>query len=436
MTLILLFGVFLLLAVLSVPIAAAIGVGVFASILESGTINMTYVIRGLVTNVDSFTMTAIPFFVLAGQIMAKCGISQGLFDAANAFLGRRKGGIMMVTVLACMVFGAITGSAFATAASIGIIVLPELQKQGVPKGACAALIAVGGCLGQMIPPSLGLVVLGGMNNISISGLFMAEIIPGLFCGLCFIAYCAYFGHKHNICDVNGKKYSFKEKMLVLWQSKWALLMPIIILGGIYSGIFTPTEAAVVSVVYGFLFGVIKSWYLKSKGEEPIFRATDVLPMLQDTVLTTVGIMFIVGISSGFGKILTLEGFPGMLSNLAVKYVNSKGMAILLMAFVLLILGTFLDGTAINVIVSPILYSLATQYGIPDYHFGVIFVFVSTLGLLTPPLGANLFVAAQISDTTFEDTVKYIWPWILIFVIALIPVLFFPGFSTWLPGMMK
>lgn len=434
MTLILLFGLFIGLAILGVPIAAAIGVGVFGSILESGVVNMTYVVRGLVTNVDSFTMTAIPFFVLAGQIMAKCGISQGLFNVANAFLGRKKGGIMMVTVVASMIFGALTGSAFATAASIGLIVLPELQKQGVPKGACAALIATSGCLGQMIPPSTGLVVLGAMNNISISGLFAAELIPGLFCGFCFLVYCHIFGRRHNICDPDAKKYSFKEKLQVIWQAKWALLMPIIILGGIYSGLVTATEAAVVSVVYGFGYGVVNSILAKRRGEEPEFRVKDVLPMLQDTVLSTVGIMFIVGISSGFGKVLTLEGFPTMLSNLAVKYVSSRSMAILLMSLILVVLGTFLDGSAINIIVSPIMYGIATQYGIDPLHFGVMFVFVSTVGLLTPPLGANLFVGCQVCDTTFESAVKYIWPWILTFLIGVLAVLLIPAMSTWLPGL--
>lgn len=434
MTLLILFGLFILLSALSVPIAVAVGAGVVASIMQDGIINMTYVTRMLIVNVDSFTMTAIPFFVLAGQLMAKCGISDGLFEVSNAFLGRKKGGIMMVAVLACMIFGAITGSAFATVASIGMIAIPEMRRQGVPLGAAAALMATAGGLGQMIPPSMGLVVLGGMNDISISGLFAAEIIPGIFVGLCFIAYCAYYGKKHNIVCKDAKVLTFREKMLTVWNCKWSLLMPIIILGGIYTGIVTPTEAAVVSVVYGFIYGLIRNYARKKRGDKPLFSGRDLVDMLYGTVITTVGIMFIMGISSGFGKIMTLKGFPAMVSNLAANLASNKYTAILLMSAVLFVLGTFLDGTAINVIVSPILFPIAAQFGIDPFHFGVIFVFVSTLGLITPPMGANMFVAAQIADTTFEETVRYIWPWILVFAVSLLVVMFVPVLSTWLPGL--
>ncbi|MDR2932688.1 MAG: TRAP transporter large permease [Oscillospiraceae bacterium] len=435
MSIALLFIFFIGLAILSIPISAAIGVGVLASVFSSNIISLSYVVRGMVNNVDSFTMTAIPFFVLAGQIMAKCGISKGLFDVANVFMGRLKGGVMMVTVLACMAFGAISGSAFATVAAIGMIALPELKKQGVSKGAAAALIATSGCLGQMIPPSMGLVVYGGMNNVSIAKLFIAEVIPGIFVGCAFLVYCYYYGKKHNIC-AGDRRYTTKEKLQTIWNAKWSLLMPIIILGGIYSGMFTPTEAAVVSVVYGFGYGVLKSTLQKRRGQAQDFLIKNTVPMLYDSVITTAGIMFLVGISSGFGKILTLENVPANMSNYVLANVDSKFMVLVMITLILLVLGTFLDGTAINVIVSPILLNIAVQYGIDPVHFGVIFVFVSTLGLLTPPLGANLFVGSQICDTTFEDSVKNIWPWIAVMFAALLFIIFIPGMSMWLPSLMK
>ena len=197
MTIAVLFILFLGLAFLGVPIAVAVGVGVIGAIYYSDIISLSYFVRAMANSVDSFTLTAIPFFVLAGQIMSQVGISSGIFDVARAFVGRIYGGILMVTILACMGFGAISGSAYATVAAIGMVALPELHKQGVSRGAAAALIAVGGTCGQMIPPSLGLIVFGALNNVSIAKLFIAEIIPGIFVGVCFLVYCYIYGRKNN-----------------------------------------------------------------------------------------------------------------------------------------------------------------------------------------------------------------------------------------------
>lgn len=362
-----LFVLFLGLAFLGVPIGFAIGIGVLGSVFTSDIISLSYFVRAMANSVDSFTLTAVPFFVLAGQIMSEAGISEGLFKAANVWVGRLKGGIMMVTVLACMAFGAISGSAYATIAAIGLIALPELRKQGLSQGAAAALIATAGCCGQMIPPSMGLVVFGSLNNVSISKLFTAEILPGLFIGCCFLVYC-------------------------------------------------------------HIYGLLK----RNSGLE-----ARMLPqMFYKTVITTCTILFILGVSSGFGKILTLEEIPTKLAALILGSVSSKIVALIILNALVLFLGTFLDGIAINVILSSILLGIATQYGIDPIHFGVMFIFNSTLGIITPPVGGNLFVAAQISKAPFEEIVKEIWPWILTMGIGLIFVIFIPQMSTWLPGLMK
>ena len=422
-----LFVLFLGLAFLGVPIGFAIGIGVLGSVFTSDIISLSYFVRAMANSVDSFTLTAVPFFVLAGQIMSEAGISDGLFKAANVWVGRLKGGIMMVTVLACMAFGAISGSAYATIAAIGLIALPELRKQGLSQGAAAALIATAGCCGQMIPPSMGLVVFGSLNNVSISKLFTAEILPGLFIGCCFLVYCHIYGKKHNICSGNDP-IPLRRKLRTMWEAKFSLIMPVIILGGIYSGIFTPTEAAVVSVVYGLIYGLLK----RNSGLE-----ARMLPqMFYKTVITTCTILFILGVSSGFGKILTLEEIPTKLAALILGSVSSKIVALIILNALVLFLGTFLDGIAINVILSSILLGIATQYGIDPIHFGVMFIFNSTLGIITPPVGGNLFVAAQISKAPFEEIVKEIWPWILTMGIGLIFVIFIPQMSTWLPGLMK
>lgn len=423
-----LFAAFLILSFVGVPIAVSIGVGVIASMQISGLIDMSFFIRAMTNSVDSFTLTAVPFFVLAGHLMSEVGISKGLFDVANVFVGRLKGGIMIVTILACMAFGAISGSAYATVASIGLIALPELLRQGLSKGAAAALIATAGCLGQMIPPSMGLVLYGSLNNVSISKLFMAEVIPGILVGITFCIYAWIYGHKHNIMDKDSRKYTTKEKLQVIWQSKYSLLMPVIMLGGIYSGIFTPTEAAAVSVVYGFLFGI-----LKRKDKLDLRR----LPaLLYKTVITTSTILFILGVSSGMSKILTLEQIPTKIAALIVGNVGSKAVVLLVLSVLVIFLGTFLDGIAINTILGSILLGIASQYGVDPIYFGVIFVFNMTLGLITPPVGGNLYVSSQVCEASFEETCANVWPWIGMFIIGLAIVTLFPALSLFLPSLMK
>ncbi|WP_428868861.1 TRAP transporter large permease, partial [Clostridium sediminicola] len=402
-----LFILFIGLAFLSVPIGVAIGVSVLGAIFSSDIISLTYVVRGMANSVDSFTLTAIPFFILAGHIMSSAGISQGLFEAARVTVGRVRGGVMMVTVISCMLFGAISGSAYATVAAIGLIALPELRKQGLSNGASAALIATAGGLGQMIPPSMGLVVYGALNNVSIAKLFTAEIIPGILVGCCFLVYCYIFSVKNKLPQ--GKKYTIKEKLQVTWKVKASLVMPIIILGGIYSGAFTPTEAAVVAVVYGLVFGMIK--------KENRIKPKDLPDMFFKSVVTTATILFILGVSSGFGKILALEQVPTRMAAFVLANISSKFMILITLNVLVMFLGTFLDGIAINVILSPILLNIAVQYGISPIHYGVMFIFNATLGLLTPPLGGNLFVAAQICDASFEDVVKNVWPWIIAMLIG-------------------
>lgn len=429
MTISILFAVFLGLAFLGVPIAVAVGSSVVSAITFSEIIPMSYFIRGMTNSVDSFTLTAIPFFILGGYIMSEAGISKGLFEVARAFFGRISGGIMMITVVAAMAFGAISGSAYATVAAIGLIALPELYKQGLSKGAAAALIATAGCCGQMIPPSMGLVVYGANNNVSIAGLFAAEILPGILISCCFLAYCYIYGKKHKIYD-RSRKYTFAQKLLSLWKAKFSLIMPVIILGGIYSGLFTPTEAAVVAVVYGLIYWIIVS--LKNSS----FDIKKLMPMFFNTVITTATILFILGVSSGFGKILTIEKIPLKTANLVLNTFTSKAAVLIILNLLVIFLGTFLDGIAINIILSPILLNIAVQYGITPIHFGVMFIFNCTLGILTPPLGANLFVAAQIADTSFEDIVKNIWPWIIAMLIGLVFVIAFPWLSEFIPSLMN
>ncbi len=425
MSVAILFSVFLILAILSVPIGLAIALSVIASIAHSDIISLSYFIRAMANSPNSFVLTSVPFYCLGGVIMAKAGISGGLFDVAKVWVGRVKGGVLMVTVLSCMAFGAISGSVYATVVAIGLIALPELHKAGMSKGAAAALIAAAGCCGTMIPPSMALIVFGSINSLSVSDLFVSSILPGILVSSCFLVYSYIYGKKHNIYSETG--YSFKEKFAVLIRNIPALMMPVIILGGIYSGAFTPTEAAIVAAVYGLFFG-----FLKPKDK---LKVKDLPEMLKSACITTATIMFILAVSSGFGRILALEELPTRLANFFLEHIDSKWLILLVLNLLIIFLGTFLDGAAINVILSPILLNVAVQYGIDPLHFAVMFSINACVGLLTPPLGANLFVAAQISQTPFDDIVRNIWPWIVAMLIGLTLVVCIPALSTWLPSIM-
>lgn len=428
MSVALMFAVFIGFSFFSIPMAVGIGSGVIGAITMGGAIDMSFFIRAMANSVDSFTLTAVPFFILAGHIMSEVGISEGLFKAANALVGRVKGGIMIVTVIACAIFGAISGSSYAAVASIGMIALPELRKQGVSLGCAAALLATAGGLGQMIPPSSGLVIYGSLNNVPISDLFIAELLPGIFIAICFSLFAYFYGRKHNIIAKDAEQYdTLGKKLKAIWDSKWSLLLPVVMLGSIYSGMATPTESAVISVVYGIVYGL-----LKRKSE---FHWKSLIPLLNKTVLTTSSMLFILACSSGLSKIMTLEQIPSKFANFMIANVKSPALCMVFLTVIVIFLGMFVDGIAINTILGPILCGVAASFGIDTVYFGVVFLFNMTFGLITPPLGGNLFVSMQICGAKYEEITKSIWPWIAVMLVGLIVITCIPQMSLWLPSLM-
>lgn len=423
------FILFLGLAFLSVPMAVAIGIGVLGAIFSGNAIDMSFFLRAMANSVDSFTLTAVPFFILAGHIMSEVGISEGLFNAANAMFGRVKGGVMIVSVVSCAVFGAVSGSSYAAVAAIGLIALPELRRQNVSLGMSTALLATAGGLGQMIPPSAGLVIYGSLNNVSISELFIAELLPGIFMAFCFSAFCFIYGRKHNIVAKNVEQFdTLGKKLKVIWRSKWALLLPVIMLGSIYTGLATPTESAVISVVYAIVYGLLN----KKSG----FKISDLISMLKKSVLTTSSTLFILACSSGLSKIITLEQIPQKFADFMASNVSSAFGCMAILTVIVIFLGMFVDGIAINTILGPILCGVAKQFGIDPVYFGVVFLFNMTFGLITPPLGGNLFVAMQICGARYEEVTRNILPWIVVMLIGLIVITCIPQLSLWLPGLMN
>ncbi|MFG6147826.1 TRAP transporter large permease [Halobacillus sp. B23F22_1] len=421
MTTIVLFGSFALLLLLSVPIGIAIGVSTLLTIVYSGTIPIEFLMKELVTAVDSFPLMAVPFFILAGEIMGKGGISERLFNFANALVGNKTGGFAMATIVTCMFFAAISGSGPATVAAIGGIMIPAMVKQGYDKKFATATVAAAGSIGVIIPPSIPMVIYGVVGNASIGDMFIAGIIPGVLVGLSLMVW-AYIYSKKQGYRGTFEKTSFSYIWKSFWEAKWALVIPLIILGGIYGGIFTPTEAAVIAVVYGILAGLLLYRELKIK---------DLPKILADSALTTSTVLIIVGTATAFGRLLTIEQIPTQVANFLLSISESEIVIILLITLLLLLVGCFMDTLAAIIILTPILLPIAVNLGYDPIHFGIIMVVNLAIGFITPPLGVNLFVGSGISGLSIEQLSKAIIPFFLAMIFSLLMITFIPELSLWL-----
>ncbi|MCM3760314.1 TRAP transporter large permease [Alkalihalobacillus oceani] len=425
MTTAVLFGTFAIFLFLSVPIGIAIGLATLVTIIYSG-FPIDFLTKELVTSIDSFPLMAVPFFILAGEIMGKGGISDRLFRVANALVGNKTGGFAIATIITCMFFAAISGSGPATVAAIGGIMIPAMVRQGYDKRFATATVAAAGSLGVIIPPSIPMVIYGVVGSTSIGDLFIAGIIPGILVGLALMVY-AYFHSRKKGYTGTGEKTSFALIGKAIWEAKWALLIPVIILGGIYGGVFTPTEAAVVAVVYGLLAGML--FYRE-------IRFSDLPKVIADAALTTATILIIVGTATAFGKLLTMEQIPNQIAAWMLSISESPIVIILLITILLLIVGCFMDTLAAIIILTPILLPIAVNIGYDPIHFGIIMVVNLAIGFITPPLGVNLFVGSGISGLSIETLSKSIIPFFLAMLFTLFIVIFVPQISLFLVELMK
>jgi C4-dicarboxylate transporter DctM subunit len=421
MTTIVLFGSFALLLLLSVPIGIALGLSTLVTIFYTGAIPVQFLMKELVTSVDSFPLMAVPFFILAGEIMGKGGISERLFNFANALVGNKTGGFAMATIVTCMFFAAISGSGPATVAAIGGIMIPAMVKQGYDKKFATATVAAAGSIGVIIPPSIPMVIYGVVGGASIGDMFIAGIIPGLIVGLALMVWAYLYSKKNNYSGSN-EKLSFKNIGKTFWEAKWALVIPVIILGGIYGGIFTPTEAAVIAVVYGIFAGLVLYREL---------RVRDLPKVLADSALTTATVLIIVGSATAFGRLLTIEQIPTQVANFLLSISENEIVIILLITVLLLLVGCFMDTLAAIIILTPILLPIATNLGYDPIHFGIIMVVNLAIGFITPPLGVNLFVGSGISGLSIEQLSKAIIPYFLAMLFSLLMITFIPELSLWL-----
>ncbi|WP_286029316.1 TRAP transporter large permease [Anaerotignum lactatifermentans] len=411
--------------VLTVPIGFSLGIASLAYIFATDQLTLGFVARNMVTGTDSFPIMAIPFFVFAGELMGGGGISKRLLDVANVFFGRIRGGLAIVTVVVCMFFAAISGSGPATVAAVGGMVVPTMLEKGYDKKFVLALIAAAGSIGVIIPPSIPMVVYSVTVNSSVSSLFLAGFIPGILIGLVLIVYSYFYARKAGYKG-DTEPFSIGRALREVWRGKWALLSPVIILGGIYGGIFTPTEAAAVSVIYSLIIGLFVHRELNFK---------DMLEVTKRSCETTATILVVIGCATGFSKVLTLGRIPTTVATLLTTMTDSKVLILLLINLLLLLVGCFMETVCAIMILAPILFPVVTALGVDPIHFGIIMVTNLAIGFITPPLGVNLFVASRVGETTLDVVIKGIVPFLVLMIATLMLITYVPAISMFLPNLL-
>lgn len=413
-----LFALLLIFLLLSIPVGFSLLLASLGTILLTD-IEIPYSIltQVMVTSNDSFPLMAIPFFILAGVLMGRGGVSERLLNIANSFVGHYRGGFAIAAVLTAMFFSAISGSGPATVAAIGSIMIPEMVRRGYKKLFATALIASAGTIGIVIPPSIPLVIYGVSSGTSIGDLFKAGILPGILMGGSLMIWAYMHAKKENYQP--DPKATWKERLHHINRGKGALFMPVVILGGIYGGIFTPTEAAVIAVVYGLIlsFFVYRELTLK-----------DTIALFYDSAVSTGSIMVIVAAAAVFGRILTLEQIPSNVASTILSLTDNPIIFLLLVNILLIIVGTFMETIAAVIILTPILLPLIAQMGIDPVHFGIIMIVNLSIGFITPPLGLNLFVASSISDIKIVQLSKGIIPGFIALIISLFIITYISWFS--------
>lgn len=424
------FIIFFLCLIIAIPISIGLGiVSVLPGAFDpSFTASGTFVIRSMLGGIDSFPLLAVPMFVLSGMIMAKGGISKKIFDVFAFFIGKLTAGMPCAVIVTCLFYGAISGSGPATVAAVGSMTIPILIKLGYDKTFATAIVAVAGGLGVIIPPSIPFIMFGMASGESVSDLFIGGIVPGILIGILLMVYAVFYCKRHGEdkekiheeVDQLHKKGFFG----VFKDSFFAILSPVIILGCIYTGIASPTEAAVISVFYSLIVSMFIYRSMKVK---------DIWPMLVEGVKTYAPILFILAASTAFSRVLTLMQVPQTISQWILGNFHNEIVILLVINIFLLLVGMVMDTTPAILILTPILLPIATAIGMNPIHFGIMMVVNLAIGFVTPPIGVNLFVASSLTEIPIMQIAKKAMPLIVCFLAALLLITFIPQISLVLLG---
>lgn len=424
MVALILFGSFFLLLFLNIPIALSLGMSSIITLLYEK-LPLSMVPSNMYSSTSKFVLLAIPFFIFGGNIMAEGGISERLINFCRSLVGHKRSGMALVCVIVSCFFAAISGSGPATVAALGMIIIPAMVQAGYDKASGTALMSTAGAIGIIIPPSITFVIYGSITGTSVGALFASGIVPGILMGVLLVVAMMWVSRKRELHLL--PKATWKERWESFKDAFWGLMMPVIILGGIYGGIFTPTEAAAVSAIYGLFVGLFIYKTITFK---------DVPRILADSVSQTAVVMFIVGTASLFAWILTVTGLAAQASNVLISVSSgNKYIFLLIVNIILLIAGCFIDANSACYILVPILVPVATALGINPIHLGCIMIVNMAIGMVTPPVDVNLYVGCGIAKISLKEISIAVLPFIVASIVALLLTTYVPIISMFLPNLL-
>lgn len=421
------FLLMLIMIFLSVPVAFSILGSGMIFLSATGMKPLTLVVQRIVSGLDSFPLLAVPLFILVGEIMDSGGISRRMVKWAESLVGWLPGGLGIVTVVSCALFAALTGSGPATVAAIGGIMIPSLVNKGYPKESAAGLVAASGALGPIIPPSIPMIIYGVTMNLSIPKMFIAGVIPGLVITFFLIILNMILSRRFSLSNENKIKFSLKEFLKNTWSASGALLIPIIILGGIYGGIFTPTEAAAIGVAYALIVGLVIYREIKIK---------DLPRILVKSMETAAMVNFIIAAANLLSWIMSVTKVSTTIIEFLSIFISNKYNYMLILMLLLFFVGALIDTVAAIIIIVPIIVPLGIQLGWDPLHLGVIFVINLVIGYVTPPFGYNLFTACSITGLKFDKIVKGVLPFLILEILLVLLFAYVPMFITFLPSIIS
>ncbi|QMV13615.1 TRAP transporter large permease [Vibrio spartinae] len=425
MSVILPISALLFLFVLGIPVAFCIFIATLTYFLLNNHLPMMILIQRLAGGLDSITLLAIPFFIMAGVFMNHSGISKRLLKFSEVLTGHMSGGLAQVNVILSTLMGGLSGSNIADAAMSSKLLVPQMVKRGYSASFSSAVTAASSLITPIIPPGIALIIYGYVNNVSIGKLFLAGVVPGILLCLMMMFLVSFISKKRNYAPIRDKRASAREIGVSAKDAFLALLLPVIIIGGIRFGIFTPTEAGAAAVVYALVLGM---FVYKNMNTQTLWDAT------KESVLASANVLLIICMAVGFSKFLTWERVPQQLAFWLTNTVESPLTFLLLVNLFLLIIGMFLEGNAVMIVLAPLLAPVAQSYGIDPVHFGIVFIFNGAIGTITPPLGTVMFTTCSITKVPIEDFVKEIMPFWILLIVALLMLTYIPVISIGLPNL--